>query len=228
MIVSKMPVLNMYLYTFYHKPIVFRQQLLQDDNVMTMLSYLSVFDHYETLLCIDDDKYRQDFEKMEKGSLEITQKNALYVFFYYLIQDFPEQKGRISYSLLEYCLLHANQNRGHESESVYDDLQEQLYYVYCSYITRPKTVSTVIEEAIQKGDIQKENPIFVHTQRYVQQLLSRVAEKTAEINRHVSREENERRANRELDSFMKEYLGVYGFMNMTSLFLKKASMNNNT
>ena len=70
------------------------------------------------------------------------------------------------------------------------------------------------------------NEIFMETERYFTQLDSKIKSKTREINRYLYQlDKKGGRSDSEMNKFIKTYLGTYGFMNITSMFKKIASLN---
>ena len=80
--------LNPYYNLFFKKEILLEN--LEKNNLLYLLSYLNLFDRYETLLCVDNEEYYQSFkiESFDKENIEITKNLSLYVMFKFLLDDF--------------------------------------------------------------------------------------------------------------------------------------------
>jgi len=207
-LVDGVPILNVYLNTFYNNDLTLDQDKLVASNLLVMASYINLFDNYETCMCYDDDKYEADFDRIK--NMDVSSKIMMYVFFYYLLDDFKEQKDKISYYLLEYFI-----NSGDPEQKylfVSDDLATQIYYLYCSFIVIPYIVDDKIVEELENGKIDKNNQIFINTKNYFEEdLYTKVVQKTDEIIKYLDSEDD----NEEMNTFITTYLTMYGFMNMS-------------
>jgi hypothetical protein len=207
--------LNTYLKFFYNNNISLDQNKLTTNNFIVLTSYLSIFDAYEINMCFDNDKYDQDFIKISDSLPEVSNKISMYIFFKFLLEDFPSQHNKICYSLMEYFINDGDVNKYYFD--IADDLQRQIYYIYCDEIVRPIYVNEIIVKNISDGVISTEDPIFINTKTYFEQLHNRVNDKTNEINSYLNNPN--RQVNIELENYIKTYLNMYGFMNMTVEFM---------
>ena len=209
------PKLNTYLKFFYNNPISFDKSKLATNNFIALTSYLSIFDAYEINMSFDNDKYCQDFIKITDTLPEVSNKISMYVFFKLMLEDFENQHDKISYGLMEYFINNGDTNQNYFA--IADDLQTQIYYIYCDEIVRPYNVNEIIDEDILKGIINTEDPIFINTKTYFQELIVRVNQKTSEIDNYIYGSNIP--PNAAVENYIKEYLTMYGFMNMTVEFM---------
>jgi len=213
------PKLNVFLNFFYNNDISLDKEKLTTNNFLALSAYLSIFDRYEINMCFDNDKYDQDFIKISETLPEVSNKTSMYLFFKFLLEDFPEQHDKICYGLMEYFINEGDGNNNYFA--IADDLQTQIYYIYCDEIVRPYYVNEIIEQNISDGTINAEDPIFINTKTYFEELYSRINEKNIEITtylNHPNREENIQ-DNIELEEYIKTYFNMYGFMNMIIDFM---------
>jgi hypothetical protein len=219
LLIQNNPKLNVYLKFFYNNNISLDENKLTTNNFIALTSYLCIFDSYEINMCFDNDKYDQDFIKISDTLPEVSNKISMYLFFKFLLEDFPTQHDKICYGLMEYFINDGDINKDYFD--IADDLQTQIYYIYCDEIVRPIYVNELIVKNISDGVINVENPIFINTKTYFEQLRNRVNDKTNEIKsylNHPNREVNVQ-DNIELEEYIKTYFNMYGFMNMTSEFM---------
>jgi len=213
------PKLNVFLNFFYNNDISLDKEKLTTNNFLALSAYLSIFDRYEINMCFDNDKYDQDFIKISETLPEVSNKTSMYLFFKFLLEDFPEQHDKICYGLMEYFINEGDGNNNYFA--IADDLQTQIYYIYCDEIVRPYYVNEIIEQNISDGTINAEDPIFINTKTYFEELYNRINEKNIEITTYLNdpnREENVQ-DNIELEEYIKTYFNMYGFMNMTIDFM---------
>jgi hypothetical protein len=219
LLIPNNPKLNVFLNFFYNNDISLDKEKLTTNNFLALSAYLSIFDRYEINMCFDNDKYEQDFIKISKSLPEVSNKTSMYLFFKFLLEDFPEQHDKICYGLMEYFINEGDGNNNYFA--IADDLQTQIYYIYCDEIVRPYYVNEIIEQNISDGTINVEDPIFINTKTYFEELYSRINEKNIEITtylNHPNREENIQ-DNIELEEYIKTYFNMYGFMNMIIDFM---------
>ena len=218
-IIPNNPKLNVFLNFFYNNDISLDKDKLATNNFLALSAYLCIFDRYEINMCYDNDKYEQDFIKISETLPEVSNKTSMYLFFKFLLEDFPAQHDKICYGLMEYFINEGDDNNNYFA--IADDLQNQIYYIYCDEIVRPYYVNEIIEQNISDGSISTEDPIFINTKTYFEELYSRINEKNIEITtylNHPNREENVQ-DNIELEEYIKTYFNMYGFMNMTNDFM---------
>lgn len=219
LIIPNNPKLNVFLNFFYNNDISLDKDKLATNNFLALSAYLCIFDRYEINMCYDNDKYDQDFIKISDSLPEVSNKISMYIFFKFLLEDFPAQHDKICYGLMEYFI-----NEGDDKNNYFaiaDDLQNQIYYIYCDEIVRSYYVNEIIEQNISDGTINVEDPIFINTKTYFEKLYSRINEKNIEITTYLNdpnREEN-LQDNIELEEYIKTYFNMYGFMNMTNDFM---------
>ena len=219
LIIPNNPKLNVFLNFFYNNDISLDKDKLATNNFLALSAYLSIFDRYEINMCFDNDKYDQDFIKISETLPEVSNKTSMYLFFKFLLEDFPEQHDKICYGLMEYFINEGDGNNNYFA--IADDLQSQIYYIYCDEIVRPYYVNEIIEQNISDGTINVEDPIFINTKTYFEELYNRINEKNIEITsylNHPNREENVQ-DNIELEEYIKTYFNMYGFMNMIIDFM---------
>jgi hypothetical protein len=210
------PKLNAYIKFFYNSQLSLDTSNLATNNFIALACYLNIMDRYEINMCFDNDKYYQDFNKVSEKFYEVTNKISLYVFFKFLLEDFERQKNNICYGLLEYFINEGNNNQNYFEIS--DDLETQIYYIYCDEIVRRYTVSEILADAIQNGKIDSNDTIFINTKTYFENLINRVNEKTRQVNDYLY--DTSGIDNAELNNFIKTYLNMYGFMNMRQEFIR--------
>lgn len=210
------PRLNAYLKFFYNSPLSLETNNLATNNFIALACYLNIMERYEINMCFDNDKYYQDFNKISDKFYEVTNKVSLYVFFKFLLEDFEVQKNNICYGLLEYFINEGDPNQSYFEIS--DDLETQIYYIYCDEIVRRYTVSEVLADAIQDGKINSNDPIFTNTKTYFESLINRVNEKSRQLNEYLY--DTSGADNAELNGFIQKYLNMYGFMNMRQEFIR--------
>ena len=210
--IDKMPILNTYLEFYYSPDIIlsFDPEIMPFHNIIVLTAYLNIFDNYETSICYDYEKYDEDFTITSK--YEITNKLNVNLLFYYILQDFKENQNKICYGLLEYCI---------QSDNILSiDFETQMYYVYCSYISRPYTVNSKIKDWIENGTLLREDPIFQDTIKYFNEIRRKIKVKITEINIYIQAEENGKLINKSTEKFINTYLSAYGFLNMTKAFMQ--------
>ena len=95
-----------------------------------------------------------------------------------------------------------------------------MYYVYCSYISRPYTVNSKIKDWIENGTLLREDPIFQDTIKYFNEIRRKIKVKITEINIYIQAEENGKLINKSTEKFINTYLSAYGFLNMTKAFMQ--------
>jgi hypothetical protein len=214
--ITNNPKLNAYIKFFYNSQLSLDTSNLATNNFIALACYLNIMDRYEINMCFDNDKYYQDFNKVSEKFYEVTNKISLYVFFKFLLEDFERQKNNICYGLLEYFINEGDNNKNYFEIS--DDLETQIYYIYCDEIVRRYTVSEVLTNAIQDGKIDSNDTIFINTKTYFENLINRVNEKTRQVNDYLYYTSGI--DNTELNNFIKTYLNMYGFMNMRQEFIR--------
>ena len=217
-LVAEIMYLNPYLQFFYNTNISLDENLLVTNNYIAMISYLSLFNSYEMNMCWDNDQYDQDF-KIIKG-LEVTNKISMYLLFFYLLNDFYEQKDKICYGLLEY-FIHPSINEKYFI--IEDDLSSLIYYVTCSYINLPLSVNQRIKKMIEIGEIDKNSEIFNKTENYFISLIDRINNHNELISEYLNSENSE---NIEMVDFIKYNLNMYGFMMMKERFYRNINNDN--
>jgi len=219
LIIPNNPKLNVFLNFFYNNDISLDKDKLATNNFLALASYLSIFDRYEINMSFDNDKYEQDFIKISETLPEVSNKISMYLFFKFLLEDFPEQHDKICYGLMEYFINEGDDNNNYFA--IADDLQTQIYYIYCGEIVRPYYVNEIIEQNISDGTINVEDPIFINTKTYFKELYNRINEKNLEVSAYLNepaRQDNIE-GNIELEEYIKTYFNMYGFMNMTNDFM---------
>uniref|UniRef100_A0A6C0JIP8 Uncharacterized protein n=1 Tax=viral metagenome TaxID=1070528 RepID=A0A6C0JIP8_9ZZZZ len=219
LIIPDNPKLNVFLNFFYNNDISLDKDKLTTNNFLALSAYLCVFDRYEINMCFDNDKYEEDFIKISETLPEVSNKISMYLFFKFLLEDFSTQHDKICYGLMEYFINNGDANNNYFA--IADDLQSQIYYIYCDEIVRPYYVNEIIEQNISDGTINTEDPIFINTKTYFEQLYSRINEKNIEITTYLNepaRQDNIE-GNIELEKYIKTYFNMYGFMNMTTEFI---------
>jgi hypothetical protein len=214
--INNFPKLNVYLKFFYNNPISLDTNNISTNNFIALYSYLCIFDAYEINICFDNDKYYQDFEKVTEKIPEVSNKISMYIFFKLLLEDFEKQHDKICYGLMEYFINDGDTNQKYFS--IADDLQTQLYYIYCNEIVRPYYVNEIIGNYITEGVINTEDPVFINSKIYFEELIIRVTDKTQEIESYINSPNIQ--INTELENYIKKYLNMYGFMNMTNDFFE--------
>jgi hypothetical protein len=220
-LVAEIMYLNPYLQFFYNTNISLDENLLVTNNYIAMISYLSLFNSYEMNMCWDNDQYDQDF-KIIKG-LEVTNKISMYLLFFYLLNDFYEQKDKICYGLLEY-FIHPSINENYFI--IEDDLSSLIYYVTCSYINLPLSVNQRIKKMIDIGEIDKNSEIFIKTENYFISLIDRINNHNELISEYLYSENSENSENSEMVDFIKYNLNMYGFMMMIERFYRNINNDN--
>lgn len=122
--------LDMYIDLQVNNPNKCDKNTLELTNFASILSYFFIFSNYEISFCYDNDIYEQKF--INENGLEVTKTIGLYIMYDLLLNDFLQQKSKISYSLLEYFI-----NSGDTTQkylSISTDMMETLQYVYCDDI----------------------------------------------------------------------------------------------
>ena len=212
--IDNMPILNTYLEFFYSPDIILSldPKIMQFHNIIVLTAYLNIFDNYETSICYDYEKYDEDFTITSR--YEMTNKQNVNLLFYYILQDFKENQSKICYGLLEYLI--------HDDNILSIDFDMQLYYVYCSYISRPYSVNERIKGWIKDGTLNKADPIFQNTILYFDEIKRKIQIKLTEINIYVEAEEAGQLSqlinHKSTEKFINTYLNAYGFLNMTKEF----------
>ena len=214
--INNFPKLNVYLKFFYNNPISIDRNNISTNNFIALYSYLCIFDAYEINMCFDNDKYYQDFEKVSEKFPEVSNKISMYIFFKLLLEDFEKQHDKICYGLMEYFINDGDIDKKYFS--IADDLQTQLYYIYCDETVTPYYVNEIIVNSISEGIIDTETPIFMNSKAYFEELIVRINDKTQEIESYMNSPNIQ--INTELDNYIKKYLNMYGFMNMTTDFFE--------
>jgi hypothetical protein len=113
LLIPNNPKLNVFLNFFYNNDISLDKEKLTTNNFLALSAYLSIFDRYEINMCFDNDKYEQDFIKISKSLPEVSNKTSMYLFFKFLLEDFPEQHDKICYGLMEYFINEGDGNNNY-------------------------------------------------------------------------------------------------------------------
>jgi len=157
---TQMPALNYYICIFYNTPLVITSNEYM--NNLVIMSYLSLFSYYETLLYSDNELFYSVFEAED---IYVTTTPTLYLFFYFLIQDIRKD---ISYNLLEYFLY-----KNASCVEMFDDLLSIFEYLYSGLcIEIPRKTHEIVEENIKNGIIVKDR-VFEDTERYFNELYQK-------------------------------------------------------
>jgi hypothetical protein len=186
---------------------------LASNNFTVLISYFCMLSNYEVSLCFDNELYEQHFH--EKNGLSVTKNIGMYIMFYMLLNDFIEQKDKIYYGLLEYFI-----NLGtsaYKYIAISTDLLELIQYVYCDDVRMDEALFRKIETQIANGEIKTDDPIFIATQQYVDDLFVRISAETAKIDDYLVGKIDDV----ETKEFIQSKLSMYGFLNMTSDFFDK-------
>jgi hypothetical protein len=126
-----------------------------------------------------------------------------------------EQKDKIYYGLLEYFI-----NLGtsaYKYIAVSTDLLELIQYVYCDDVRMDEALFRKIEAQIENGEISIDDPIFIATQQYVDELFVRIMTETEKVDDYLEGKTDDA----ETKDFIQSKLSMYGFLNMTSDFFDK-------
>ena len=200
------PLLDLYYNLFFTKDISLDASKLEMNNIASLISYFNMFDRYETMLCFDNEEYYQNFTN---DGIEVTQKICMYILFRILLDDFKDKKDKICYGLLEYCLNSGDSSKNYFSIS--DDLERIIYYLFCDYKVLGTSANNRINEMIKSGIIDTSNPIFTNTITYfTSELYPKILQKYTEIQGYL----NEQTSDSATKYYIKNYLSMYGFMNM--------------
>jgi hypothetical protein len=207
--------LDMYIDLQVNNPNKCDKNTLELTNFASILSYFFIFSNYEVSFCYDNDIYEQKF--INENGLEVTKTIGLYIMYDLLLNDFLQQKSKISYSLLEYFI-----NSGDTTQkylSISTDMMETLQYVYCDDIRLDQSLDKKIEEQIQNQTISTSDPIFIESQTYYNTLYDRIAAKQREVQAYLDGTNTDPN----IGNYIKNNLSMYGFMNMTNDFLDSLS-----
>jgi hypothetical protein len=188
---------------------------LASNNFTALIGYFCMLSNYEVGLCFDNELYEQHFH--EKNGLSVTKNIGMYIMFYFLLNDFVEQKDKIYYGLLEYFI-----NLGtsaYKYIAVSTDLLELIQYVYCDDVRMDEALFRKIEAQIENGEINIDDPIFIATQQYVDELFVRIMTETEKVDDYLEGKTDDA----ETKDFIQSKLSMYGFLNMTSDFFDKYS-----
>ena len=207
---SSIPLLDTYYDNFYKKNILLDNNTLENNNLISLVSYFNIFSYYETCLCCDNDEYYQSFTNDD--NLEVTNKLSMYILFKILLDDFKDKKDKIYYGLLEYFLNSGDKNQKYFSIS--DDLEKVIYYVFCNYKILGSSLNVKINDMISENLINENDTIYVNTLNYFEEIYPKIIQKTKEIEDYLT-SVNKDDVNKK---YIKKYLSIYGFMNMSNDF----------
>ena len=207
---SSIPLLDTYYDLFFTKDISLDPKTLENNNFLSLVSYFNIFSYYESCLCCDNEEYYQSFNN--DNNLEVTNKLTMYVMFKQLLDDFTDKKDKICYGLLEYFLNSGDTKQNYFAVS--DDLETVIYYVFSNYKILGTSSNIRINDMITKNQIDINNPIFINTLQYFQELYPKISQKTTEIEDFLTGVNT----NSTNSLYIKKYLSIYGFMNMVNDF----------
>ena len=217
---NNIPLLNMYYKYYFNNgideditnnisPINLNKDMLTENNIVTIFSYLALFKKFEMNICFDIEAYNEDFERI--NFIEITNYVELYLLFYFLISEFQENHNKISYGLLEYFL-----NFGETKNiNISFDLDKIVSYLFYDYKHEFINASTVLNDFIVKHPDILTNKIFTDTRQYFTSLYSKINTKSIEIKTAIKLNDA---SSQENIKFIKKYLNIYGFTIMHDLF----------
>jgi hypothetical protein len=205
---SSIPLLDTYYDLFFTKDISLDPKTLENNNFLSLVSYFNIFSYYESCLCCDNEEYYQSFNN--DNNVEVTNKLNMYLMFKQLLDDFTDKKDKICYGLLEYFLNSGDTKQNYFAIS--DDLETVIYYVFSNYKILGTSSNIRINDMINKNQIDINNPIFINTLQYFQELYPKILQKTTEIEDFLTG------VNTDTSNltYIKKYLSIYGFMNMAN------------
>ena len=212
---GSIPLLDTYYDLILTKDISFDEETLENNNFLSLSAYFNIFSYYESCLCCDNEEYSQSFNN--DNNLEVTNKLMMYVMFKFLLDDFTHFKNTICYGLLEYFLNYEDEDKKQQYFAISDDLERVIYYVFSNYKILGKTSKIRIQDMIFNNNIKTNTPIFINTLRYFKKLYPRILQKTEEIE-EILKFPTISKIDSENLKYIKKYLSMYGFMNMSNDF----------
>jgi len=142
---------------------ILTEKLIQPINTTVLFSYLWMFRMYEVKVCFDDEQLKMDYDDCAPnlpGEYYVPTHKMPYFFFKRLIDDYEQQKDKISYLFIERILYELD-------SSLYTRINEIKYLVMMDdFVDDDVMNNTMLNKMIEAN-----GELYKNTYSYVTQIL---------------------------------------------------------